>query len=251
MGPTCGPTMGPVGLDNVGPTSGPHYGPTSRSRHMWGPRNQLYVGLLNSNKINPHSTYVAPHKILWDLVKSICTPRTTNLQKTPQDFCKTNPLNVYWWRVKSLYTFTHCIYHNIDTYDDCHIQAFSLRTHRQSGDVNLVKTPWTFGEINPQSMDGNFTKKALGLCECLQKTTWNSTKSTRTLLVATLWEKKPWSLAKPICTRRTSNSQKTSLMCIRDGFNRLAHLHTTYTTALTPIMTVTYKLSRYERMDDP
>ena len=105
---------------------------------------------------------------LWALVKSICTPRTTNLQKTPQDFCKTNPLNVYWWRVKSPHTFTHCIYHNIDTYDDCHIQAFSLRTHGRSGDVNLAKNPWTFGEINPQSMDGNFTKKTRSL--------WMSTK---------------------------------------------------------------------------
>jgi len=48
MGPTCGPHRGPLGPDNVGPTSEPHYGPTgptSGSHHMWGPRNQLYVGL--------------------------------------------------------------------------------------------------------------------------------------------------------------------------------------------------------------
>ena len=174
MGLTCEPHRGPVGPDNVGPTRRPHlWDPLwTHGTHKWdppyvSPRIQLYVGPtivfqknpLNSDKINPHSTYVAPHKTLYALVKLICTPRTTNLQKTPQDFCKTNPLNVYWWRVKSPHTFTHCIYHNIDTYDDCHIQAFSLRTHRQSGDVNLVKTPWTFSEINPQSMDGNFTKK--------------------------------------------------------------------------------------------
>ena len=124
-------------------------------------------------------------------MKSICTPRTTNSQKTPQDFCKTNPLNVYRWWVKSPHTFTHCIYHNIDTYDDCHIQAFSLRTHGWSEDVNLAKNPWTFGKINPQSMDGNFRKKAPGLFEYQQKTTWTSTKSTRTLLIATLWKKNP------------------------------------------------------------
>ena len=69
------PHVGPVGPDNVGPTNGPHYGPTgptSGSHHMWGPYNQLYVGLtivfqtkkLNSNKINPHSTYIAPRKTL-------------------------------------------------------------------------------------------------------------------------------------------------------------------------------------------
>ena len=40
-------------------------------------------------------------------------------------------------------------------------------------------------------------------------------------------------------------------MCIRDGFNRLAYLHTAYTTTLTPMMIVTYNLSRYGRMDDP
>ena len=51
------------------------------------------------------------------------------------------------------------MYHNIDMYDDCHIQAFSLRTHGRFGDINLAKNPSTFGEINPQSMDGNFTKK--------------------------------------------------------------------------------------------
>jgi len=115
-----GPTAGPVGPNNVGPTSGPHCGltgPTSGSHRMWGPRNQLYVGPttvfkknpLKSDKINSHSIYVAPHKTLWALVKSICTPRTINPQKTPQDFCKTNPLNVYRWRVKSPHTFTHCI----------------------------------------------------------------------------------------------------------------------------------------------
>ena len=127
-----GPTVDLVGPNNVGPTSGPHRGPTgptsgahcgltgptSGSHRMWGPRNQLYVGLtivfqtkkpLNSNKINPHSTYVAPHKTLWVLVKSICTPRTTNPHKTHQDFYRTNPLNVYRWRVKSPHTFTHCI----------------------------------------------------------------------------------------------------------------------------------------------
>ena len=74
--PHVGPTVGSVGPDNVGSTIGPHYGPTgltSESHHMWGPQNQLNVGLtivfqtkkpLNSNKINPHSTYVAPHKTL-------------------------------------------------------------------------------------------------------------------------------------------------------------------------------------------
>ena len=161
-------------------------------------------------------------------MKSICTPRTTNPQKTPQDFCKTNPLNIYWWRVKSHHTFTHCIYHNIDTYDDCHIQAFSLRTHRQSGDVNLVKNPWTFGEINPQSMDGNFTKKPRSL--------WMSTKDhmnfneidTHSNLDSNFMKKKPlksnkinshsiyvaphktlWALVKSICTPRTTNLQKT------------------------------------------
>ena len=166
------PYVGPV---DMGPTCGPHRGLRMTRQcgshncaplwtHKWvppyvGPTEPIICGAyysfsnkkkpLNTDKINPHSTYVAPHKTQWDLVKSICTPRTTNLQKTPQDFCKTNPLNVYWWQVKSPHTFTHCIYHNIDTYDDCHIQAFSLRTHRQSGDVNLVKNPWTFGEINP------------------------------------------------------------------------------------------------------
>ena len=126
----------------------------------------------------------------------------------------------------------------------------------------LATNAWTiwgceFGEKpldlwwnQPEVHGWQFYKKALRLCECLQKTTWTSTKSIRTLLMAILW-KKTWSLAKPICTRRTSNSQKTSLMCIRDGFNPLAHLHTAYTTALTPIMTATYKLSRYESMDDP
>ena len=113
------PYVGPM---DMGPTCGPHRGPHRTrqrgSHHMWGPRNQLYVGLtivfqtkktLNSDKINPHSTYVAPHKTLWALVKSICTPRTTNPQKTHQDFYRTNPLNVYRWRVKSPHTFTHCI----------------------------------------------------------------------------------------------------------------------------------------------
>ena len=83
-----------------------------------------------------------------------------------------------------------------------------------------TKDHLNFNEIDTHSIDGNFM------------------------------EKKTWSLAKPIRTRRTSNSQKTSLMCIHDGFNPLAHLHTAYTTALTHIMTATYKLSRYGRMDD-
>jgi len=39
--------------------------------------------------------------------------------------------------------------------------------------------------------------------------------------------------------------------CIGDGLNRLAHLPTAYSTTLTPMMTATYKLSRYGRMDDP
>jgi len=148
MGPTCGPHRGPVGPDNMGPTSGPcgtRCGPT-------GPRNQLYVGstivfqkkLLNSDKINMHSTYAAPHKTLRTSVKSICTSRTTNPQKTPQDFCKTNPLNVYRWRVKSPHTFTHCIYHNIDTYDNCHIQACRYEwTHGRSIDIFQRFTPHT------------------------------------------------------------------------------------------------------------
>ena len=33
-------------------------------------------------------------------------------------------------------------------------------------------------------------------------------------------------------------------LCIGDGFNRLAHLHTASTTVLTPMMTDIYKLSR-------
>jgi len=39
-------------------------------------------------------------------------------------------------------------------------------------------------------------------------------------------------------------------MCINDGLNRLAYLHTVYTTTLTRMMTATYKLSRYGRIDN-
>jgi len=112
-------------------------------------------------------------------------------KKTPQDFCKNNPLNVYLWRVKSPHTFTHCIYHNIDTYDDCNIQAFSLRTHGRSGDVNLAKNPWTFGEINPQSMDGNFTKKKPPVIVNINKRPPELQRNRHALLIATLWKKNP------------------------------------------------------------
>ena len=56
---------------------------------------------------------------------------------------------------------------------------------------------------------------------------------------------------KPICTPKTPNSQipqtfakPTLLICIGHGLNHLPHLHTAYTTILTPMMTATYKHSR-------
>ena len=141
--PHVGPTVGPVGPDNVGPTIGPHYGPTgptSGSHHMWGPQNQLYVGL----------TIVFQTKNLWTLIKSTRTLPTSLHIK----------LYELWWNQFALY---------------------EQQIHR----------------------------------------------------------KHPKTSAKP-----------NHLMYIGDGLNRLTLLHIVYTTILTRMMTATYKLSRYGRMDD-
>ena len=91
-----GPTSGSCGT-RCGPT-GPKVGPTvcgSTKSIICGAYYSFPKKTLNSDKINLHSTYAAPHKILRTSVKSICTSRTTNPHKTPQYFCKTNPLNMY------------------------------------------------------------------------------------------------------------------------------------------------------------
>ena len=85
---------GSVGPDNMGPTSGPTVCGSTESI-ICGAYYSFPKKTLNSDKINLHPTYAAPYKILRTSVKSICTSRTTNPQKAPQDFCKTNPLNVY------------------------------------------------------------------------------------------------------------------------------------------------------------
>jgi len=56
-----------------------------------------------------------------------------------------------------------------------------------------------------------------------------------------LWQNK-YALHEHQTHRPQTFVKPTPLMCIDDRLNHLAHLHTAYTTALTIMVTVTYKL---------
>ena len=79
----------------------------------------------------------------------------------------------------------------------------------------------------------------------------------RTLLMAILQKKiELWRNQSALHEHRFHrNSQTfvkpTSLICIGGGLNRFPHVYPAYTTTSAPMMTDTYLLSRYGRMDDP
>jgi hypothetical protein len=100
---------------------------------------------LNFGKTNLHSTYIK---------------FTENLP----NFCETNLLNVYRWQVEPSRTFTHCIYHIIDTYDDCHIQNFSLKTHGRSIDIfQQFKYPIKFDRACNKTLQERIYMSVMGL----------------------------------------------------------------------------------------
>ena len=71
---------------------------------------------------------------------------------------------VYRWRVESSRTFTHCIYHSIDTYDDCHtykLSCYGWTIHRHISTVHVSHTP-SIPE-RPQLQSLNFVPKRLFL----------------------------------------------------------------------------------------
>ena len=90
---------------------------------------------LNFNKIDTRSIDGNFMKKPQDFGTTNLHSMNIKLTESPPNFCETNPLNVYQWRAESSRIFTHSIYHNIDTYDDCHIQIISLMTHGRAIDI--------------------------------------------------------------------------------------------------------------------
>ena len=93
---------------------------------------QFYKRPLNFYEIDTHSVDGNFMKTSLDFGKTHLHSTKIILIENPPDFCEINPLMCIVDILNRLaHLHTAYIYHNIDTYDDCHIQVLSLRTiHR-------------------------------------------------------------------------------------------------------------------------